>query len=242
MDLAREISRFRLGRDPGVTVLTGAGVSAESGIPTFRGPEGLWMTHRAEELATPGAFVRDPVLVWKWYDWRRQVCARAEPNAAHTAIAALDRRLPRFCLVTQNVDDLHRRAGSKRVVELHGNIFRARCVGCGRVRDDLAVPLEEVPPECDCGSILRPDVVWFGESLREADLRDAFEACRSCKVMLVVGTSGVVHPAASMPFVAKEAGAVVIEVNPEETPVTPVADLHLSGKAADIVPALAAHL
>jgi NAD-dependent deacetylase len=242
MDAAKEISRLRLSPDPSVTVLTGAGISAESGVPTFRGPGGLWKTYRAEELATPEAFARDPVMVWEWYDWRRQAMAGTEPNPAHAAIASLDRRLSRFSLVTQNVDGLHRKAGSKRIVELHGNIFRARCVRCGKVRDDLAIPLESIPPECECGGILRPDVVWFGESLRERDLRQAFEDSRSCDLMIVVGTSAVVQPAASMPVVAKEAGAIVIEVNPDETCITCLVDLHLRGKAAEILPGLAASI
>jgi NAD-dependent deacetylase len=242
LNQSHDISRLGLGKDPYVAVLTGAGVSAESGVPTFRGKDGLWKTHRAEELATPGAFARDPVLVWEWYDWRRQVCARTEPNPAHAAIARLDRSLSRFLLVTQNVDGLHARAGSKRIVELHGNIFRARCTRCGEARNDLEVPLAEIPPRCRCGAMLRPDVVWFGEGLPEEALRAAFEASRSCDLMLVVGTSAVVQPAASMPLVAKQAGAAVVEINPDATPVTPFVDIHLEGKAAEIVPTLASRL
>ena len=239
MSGARGLSGLDLGKDPSVTVLTGAGVSAESGVPTFRGEEGLWKSYRAEELATPGAFARDPGLVWEWYDWRRQVCAATDPNPAHAAIVELDLALSRFLLVTQNVDGLHARAGSTRIVELHGNIFRARCTGCGTVREDLPVPLEEIPPVCGCGGALRPDVVWFGEGLPEEALARAFEASRSCDLMLVVGTSAVVQPAASMPLLAKQAGARVIEVNPDATPITPFVDLHLEGKAAEILPGLA---
>ena len=236
------ISELGLNADPYVAVLTGAGISAESGVPTFRGEGGLWKSHRPEELATPGAFARDPGLVWEWYDWRRQVCAGTEPNPGHAAIADLDKALSRFLLVTQNVDGLHARAGSRRIVEIHGNIFRARCTRCGAIREDLAVPLEEVPPRCDCGALLRPDVVWFGESLPGDALEQAFEVSRSCDLMLVVGTSAVVQPAASMPLLAKQAGAKVVEVNPDATPITPFVDLHLEGKAAEILPAIAADI
>ena len=239
MNIAYDLSHLGLEEDPHIGVLTGAGVSAESGVPTFRGEDGLWKSYRAEELATPGAFARDPALVWEWYDWRRQVCAGTEPNPAHEAIAGLDRALSRFLLVTQNVDGLHARAGSKRIVELHGNIFRARCTRCGAMKDDLSVPLEEIPPRCECGALLRPDIVWFGEGLQETALQQAFEVCRSCDLMLVVGTSAVVQPAASMPLLAKQAGAGIIEINPDATPITPLVDLHLEGKAAEILPALA---
>jgi NAD-dependent deacetylase len=238
MSIRYDLSHLDLDRDPYVSVLTGAGVSAESGVPTFRGEDGLWKSYRPEELATPGAFARDPGLVWEWYDWRRQVCARTEPNPAHAAIAELDRVLSRFLLVTQNVDGLHARAGSRRIVELHGNIFRARCTGCGTARDDLAVPLEEIPARCECGAMLRPDVVWFGEGLPETAIAEALKASRSCDVMLVVGTSAVVQPAASMPLLAKQAGAGIIEINPDATPITPFVDLHLEGKAAEILPDL----
>ena len=242
MSTSDDISRLDLSHDPYVAILTGAGVSAESGVPTFRGKDGLWKTYRAEELATPGAFEHDPALVWEWYDWRRQICAAALPNAAHEAIARLDAALSRFLLITQNVDGLHERAGARRIVELHGSIFRARCLDCGVVRRDMAVPLESIPPRCTCGGILRPDVVWFGEMLPEAALREAFEVSRSCSLMLVVGTSAVVQPAASMPLLAKQAGAKVIEINPTETPVTPFVDVHLEGKAAVILPELVNHL
>lgn len=237
-----DLSHLGLEKDPHIGVLTGAGVSAESGVPTFRGEDGLWKSYRPEELATPGAFARDPVLVWEWYDWRRQVCAGTEPNPAHEAIVDLDRALSRFLLITQNVDGLHARAGSERIVELHGNIFRARCTRCGTVKDDLAVPLEEIPPKCECGALLRPDIVWFGEGLPETLLQQAFEVCRSCDLMLVVGTSAVVQPAASMPLLAKQAGAGVIEINPDATPITPFVDLHLEGQAAEILPALAGQI
>ena len=233
-----DLSGFELAGDSFIAVLTGAGVSAECGIPTFRGEGGLWKTHRAEELATPGAFAEDPRLVWEWYDYRRQICASKDPNPAHYAITRLDEALPNFLLVTQNVDGLHRRAGTKRMVELHGNLFRARCTECGAVTDALQVPLPEIPPRCGCGGLLRPDVVWFGEALPEDALRGGLDASRDCDLMVVVGTSGVVQPAASMPLLAKQAGARVIEVNPDPTPITPFADLHLEGKAGAVLPGL----
>jgi NAD-dependent deacetylase len=221
-----------------VLALTGAGVSAESGVPTFRGPEGLWRQFRPEDLATPQAFARDPGLVWEWYGWRREKIAGCAPNAAHHALAALDRRAPGFLLATQNVDGLHARAGSARMLELHGNLWRLRCTGCGEVREDRRVPLPELPPRCACRALLRPDVVWFGEGLPAEALERSFTAAREAEVALVVGTSSLVHPAAALPQVARAAGAFVIEVNPEPTPLTPLAAVSLRGRAAEILPAL----
>jgi NAD-dependent deacetylase len=221
-----------------VVVLTGAGVSAESGVPTFRGTDGLWRNHRAEDLATPEAFGRDPRLVWEWYDWRRQLIARCAPNAAHYAIAQLEWRVPAFLLITQNVDGLHRLAGSVRVVELHGNIWRMRCLQDGTVTERLDVPLPAVPPRCQCGGLLRPDVVWFGEALPAEALEQAFRAAESCDVFLVVGTSAVVQPAATLPVIAQRNGAYVVEVNLDPTPLTAVAHESHHGKAGDVLPRL----
>jgi NAD-dependent deacetylase len=221
-----------------VLVLTGAGVSAESGVPTFRGPEGLWRQFRPEDLATMDAFERDPKLVWEWYAWRREQIAPLRPNPAHQAIAALEREAPDFLLATQNVDGLHRQAGSRSLVELHGTLWRVRCTGCGQVEDDRRVPLPELPPRCACGAGLRPDVVWFGEALPAAPLEQAFAAARDADVVLVVGTSSLVYPAAALPQAARAAGAFVIEVNPEPTPLTPLAQVSLRGRAAEVVPAL----
>jgi NAD-dependent deacetylase len=228
----------RILRAKRVIVLTGAGVSAESGVPTFRGADGLWRRHRAEDLATPGAFARDPRLVWEWYDWRRQLIATRQPNAAHEAIAALETHVPDFLLVTQNVDGLHRRAGSRRMAELHGNLWRVRCLTEGAVTDNLEVPLPSLPPRCACGALLRPDVVWFGEALPTDAIRTAWDAAESCDVMLVVGTSALVQPAASLPMVAKAHGAYVAEVNLEATPLTRIADESHCGKAGEILPRL----
>jgi NAD-dependent deacetylase len=179
-------------------VLTGAGISVESGIPTFRGPEGLWRTFLPEDLATPQAFARDPQLVWEWYDWRRGKITQARPNPGHEALVRLESLVPEFLLLTQNVDGLHRLAGSRRLLKIHGSIWEVRCLACGAVREDRRVPLP-LPPQCDaCGGLLRPNVVWFGEALDPYILPQAEAALTRCQVVLVVGTSAVVQPAASM--------------------------------------------
>jgi NAD-dependent deacetylase len=221
----------------GIVVLAGAGMSAESGVPTFRGADGLWRNFRAEDLATPGAFARDPVLVWEWYEWRRGLVAECEPNAAHHAVNELESSTDGpFLLVTQNVDGLHRLAGTKSFCEVHGCLWETRCLGCGAVEERRDHPLGELPPVCVCGGTLRPNVVWFGESLPEAALNSAFVAAQECDVMVVVGTSGVVYPIAYLPQVAKNAGAYVIEVNLERTPLSSLADeVHL-GPAGEVLP------
>ncbi len=221
-----------------VAVLTGAGVSAESGVPTFRGADGLWRRYRAEELATPEAFAHDPKLVWEWYDWRRQLLAKCEPNPAHHAIVRLESCCPEFLLITQNVDGLHQRAGSRSLVELHGNLWRVRCPGCETTTENREVPFQTLPPRCACGGLLRPDVVWFGEPLPPEAMQRAFAAAEACEVMLVAGTSAVVQPAASLPTVAREHGAYVVEVNPEPTPLSAMAHEVHRGMAGEILPAL----
>jgi NAD-dependent deacetylase len=215
-------------------VLTGAGISAESGIPTFRGPGGLWRNFRPEDLATLEAFSRDPTLVWDWYESRRRVIAGAEPNAAHYAIA----KLPRCTVVTQNVDELHQRAGSADVLEIHGSIWKLRCMRCGDSRHDMSVPLTEIPPKCECGGVRRPGVVWFGEELPFDVWDNAQQAVESCDVLLVVGTSAVVYPAASLVPFAKLAGATVVEVNPDETPLSAAVDHTIRGRAGEVLPQL----
>jgi NAD-dependent deacetylase len=228
----------RLATARNVLVLTGAGISAESGVPTFRGPEGLWGQFRPEDLATPEAFARDPELVWRWYAWRRDRIAPLEPNAGHRAIVILEGRVPEFLLATQNVDGLHARAGSLRMLELHGSLWRLRCVRCSFRGEDRRSPLPEVPPRCSCGSLLRPDVVWFGEALPAAALDQTFAAAHAADFVLVVGTSGLVYPAAALPEAARSAGAVLVEVNPTETPHTALADVSIRGGAAAVLPAL----
>jgi NAD-dependent deacetylase len=222
-----------------VVVLTGSGVSAESGVPTFRDAQtGLWENFDPMDLATPEAFERDPKLVWKWYEWRRKLIGEARPNPAHTALAALEKSIADFTLITQNVDGLHREAGSENVLELHGNIRRTVCS-----RERTVVEPEDfvegTPPRCPrCDAFLRPDVVWFGEMLPLGAMEAASEAARGCDVFISAGTSSVVYPAASLPHEAKDAGAYLIEINPDETPLTGVADIVLRGSAGEILPAL----
>lgn len=237
-ELEAELSSARC-----VCVLTGAGVSAESGIPTFRGPDGLWKKYRIEELATPEAFARHPMVVWEWYAWRREVMSQAQPNPAHYALADLEDRFAlrpgtTFTLVTQNVDGLHERAGSRNILRLHGSVWTLRCTACGAQHEDHCVPLDPFPPRCVCENIMRPAVVWFGELLPEAALRQSIEAAAAADLFLVVGTSALVYPAASLPLVAKQQGARLIEINPEPTPLSEVADLTLTGNAGEILGAL----
>ncbi|HBG46941.1 MAG TPA: NAD-dependent deacylase [Deltaproteobacteria bacterium] len=229
--------RERLKAARSLVVLTGAGVSAESGVPTFRGAEGLWRNFNPQELATPEAFEADPRLVWEWYDWRRSIIAGIRPNPAHYALAELERRSPGFTLITQNVDGLHGAAGSRNVLEIHGSIWTVRCVECGNSSENRDVPIK-ILPRCSCGGLLRPGVVWFGESLPEEVLYRAFEAASSADCMLVIGTSGIVQPAASLAARAKGAGAFVAEINPEATPLSDIMDARLPGKAAELMPRL----
>jgi NAD-dependent deacetylase len=220
-----------------VAVLTGAGISAESGIPTFRGEDGLWNKFRAEELATPEAFSHDPKLVWEWYDWRRGIIAQKKPNPGHKVLARWENALPAFSLITQNIDGLHQKSGSKNISELHGNIWKVRCTKEGTVTENYDTPLKEIPPRCSsCGALLRPHVVWFGESLSSSVLNAAFLISSSCNIMFVIGTSAVVQPAASLPLAAAEAGAKVVEINPDPTPLTSLADFSFKGKAGKILP------
>jgi NAD-dependent deacetylase len=232
-------AREWIARAESTAVLTGAGISAESGVPTFRGPEGLWKEFKPEDLATPEAFARDPRLVWEWYDWRRGLIAQAQPNAAHRALAELERRKRRFTLITQNVDGLHDLAGSGKILKLHGDIWRMRCLECGADFPNRRTPLPKIPPHCACGGLARPGVVWFGEALPDGIMKEAEHAAEA-DVFLVVGTSAVVHPAAGLIPYAKQSGAKVIEINPEDTPYSPIADCVLRGKAAELLPELIA--
>jgi NAD-dependent deacetylase len=225
-----------------VAVLTGAGISAESGVPTFREAQtGLWRRYRAEDLATPEAFRRDPRLVWEWYAWRRELVSHAQPNPGHLALVEMERRYPIFTLITQNVDGLHQRAGSGQrfpVIELHGNIQRTKCSKENCLVDAWGVT-DDVPPRCPhCGGLLRPDVVWFGEMLPHGALQAAMQAAQECDVFFSIGTSGLVEPAASLPELALQAGSCVIEVNLNPTPLTSRASYCLSGPSGEILPAL----
>jgi NAD-dependent deacetylase len=233
-----KIARLRqaLNQAHRVVALTGAGISAESGVPTFRGADGLWRQYRAMDLATPEAFARDPDLVWEFYNWRRELLAKLAPNAAHRALVELERRVPAFLLVTQNIDDLHHAAGSRKMLELHGNIWRLRCTGCGQVTEDRTRPLPARPACGACGKLLRPDVVWFGEMLDPVILNQAMQALGSCQVLLIIGTSANVQPAASMGLHAKRQGALVAEINLEPTPYSGSYDLTILGKAGEILP------
>lgn len=222
-----------------VTILTGAGVSAESGVPTFRQAQtGLWAQYDPHDLATPAAFRRDPKLVWDWYAWRRELVSQAQPNPAHLALVEMARRVPHFALVTQNVDNLHQRAGSQNVIELHGNITRIKCAKDGRIISSWPKS-DETPPRCpDCGHYLRPDVVWFGESLPPHALEQSMQLAQGSDLFFSIGTSALVQPAASLPLLAVENGAVLVEVNPDQTPLTRYADYALQGPAGEVLPAL----
>ena len=232
------ILKEKLAEARAVTVLTGAGISADSGVPTFRGVDGLWRNYRAEDLATPEAFERDPRLVWEWYNWRRELLATKQPNSAHEAVAELERRYEQFWLITQNVDGLHRAAGSRKLSEIHGSIWMVRCTACGSIEDNRDVPIAILPTCRDCNGLLRPHIVWFGESLFPEDLTQCASALQACDVLIVIGTSGVVYPAAGFASMAKEAGAFVAEINLDTTPQSDLVDLSIQGRAKDVVPLL----
>lgn len=232
------IVKQRLADARRVTVLTGAGISADSGVPTFRGADGLWRNFRAEDLATPEAFARDPRLVWEWYNWRREVIATTQPNEAHKTLVELERRCPDFWLMTQNVDGLHRDAGSRKLSEIHGNIWKVRCTGCGIVDNNRDVPISILPYCFGCRSLLRPHIIWFGESLFASDLDQCSRVLRHCEVLLIIGTSGIVYPAAGFASIAKDAGAFVVEINPDPTPQSALVDISLHGRAKNVVPLL----
>ena len=221
-----------------VVSLTGAGVSAESGVPTFRDAQsGLWANFKPEELATPEAFRRNPKLVWDWYAWRREKVHTVQPNPGHIALAELERHIPDFTLVTQNVDGLHQRAGSPNVIELHGNITRVKCFNEGTIVKEWA-DTTDVPRCPRCDGYLRPDVVWFNESLPIGAFETAEAKARSCDVFLSVGTSSIVYPAAMLPEVALNSRATVIEINPDETPLTQLATHSVRGKSGEVLPDL----
>ncbi len=226
-----------------VAVLTGAGISAESSVPTFREAQtGLWAKYDPQELATPQAFRRNPNLVWEWYTWRRELISEAVPNPGHMALVELAQIVPEFVLITQNVDGLHQRAGSQNVIALHGNIMENKCVANGHLINSWPES-NEVPPHCPiCNSLLRPNVVWFGENLPAHALQTAVQAAQSCDLFLSIGTSALVHPAASLPLMAVESGATTVEINPQETPLTRWMDYVLTGAAGELLPGLIASL
>jgi NAD-dependent deacetylase len=235
-----------LKKEDRITIMSGAGISAESGVPTFRGEDGLWKGYDATQLANPQAFANDPDKVLEWYIWRRNLIGESQPNPAHYAIAELEKTGNDVVVITQNIDNLHRESGSTKIIELHGNIWKIRCSGnCSEIRD---VPKDFDPPgdaprECpNCGKLLRPHIVWFGEMLDPVDIRASEERLSNTDVLFIVGTSGVVQPAASLGYIAKSAGAFVVEVNLEATPLTGMADQSLFGPAGEILPKIFEHL
>jgi NAD-dependent deacetylase len=220
-----------------VAVLTGAGVAQESGLRTFRDAQsGLWAQYRPEDLATPRAFARDPKLVWDWYAHRREAVRGVHPNAGHYALVEMEKKIPEFTLITQNVDGLHHAAGSKNILELHGNILNVRCSECGTFADSWGDDLEVVPRCEKCNGLLRPDVVWFEESLPREQLEAAVYATRACQVFFSIGTSGSVEPAAELAYAAKDEGAIVVEINADPTPLTSKVDFALRGRSGEILP------
>jgi NAD-dependent deacetylase len=224
-----------------VAALTGAGISAESGVPTFRGEQGLWKNYKPEELANFDSFIKNPKLVWQWYNFRKNLIRQVQPNPGHHALVKMETLFQNFFLITQNVDNLHRLAGNKRIYELHGNIMRNRCVDCYKQCRDLLMNAEGLP-YCDCGGLIRPDVVWFGESLPEKELTKSFEAAETADIFFSIGTSAVVQPAASLPIQAKRAGAYVVEINNEPTVITDYVDESILGKSGEILPKLITHI
>jgi NAD-dependent deacetylase len=234
-------SRFRsvLSSAERVVAFTGAGISAESGVPTFRGDDGIWKKLRPEELASMNGFMKNPALVWEWYQYRRTIIGQVQPNAGHRVLAAMESVFPSMTVITQNVDNLHRRAGSTLVYELHGNIERNYCITCGTVYRDADVPVRNGSPVCpSCNGLIRPDVVWFGEMLPENQWAAAVRSAEASDLFFSIGTSAVVYPASSLPLIGKRAGAFLVEVNPEPTPLTDRVDEFLQGPAGVILPAV----
>lgn len=230
-EIVREASR--------ITVLTGAGISAESGVPIFRGKEGLWNNYRPEELATPKAFFDNPATVWEWYDWRRSLMKKAEPNHGHFALSELERQKEKFTLITQNVDGLHQLAGSENIIELHGNLWEIRCIKCNNTERNYLVPMPQLPPKCSrCSEIMRPNIVWFGEIIPMQKIDRCILAIEDSDLFIIIGTSGLVEPAASFGFIAKENNKTVIEINLDTTPGTGLYDLSLKAKSGELLPLL----
>jgi NAD-dependent deacetylase len=220
-----------------LVVLTGAGISAESGIPTFRGDGGIWKSYRPEDLATPEAFKRDPSLVWEFYHWRRKLIAASSPNPGHLTLAQMENELNDFTLITQNVDGLHQQAGSKNVIEIHGSIWDIVCTGCDKMCSDQQVTEDTGVPICQiCGEMTRPDVVWFGEMLDADILKEAADLASEAKTMMVIGTSALVQPANALPILAKRNGAELIEINPDVTPLSAIVDIRFSRPSGEVLP------
>jgi NAD-dependent deacetylase len=237
-DAVSELTR-RVREASSITVLTGAGISAASGVPTFRGVDGLWRNYSPQELATPHAFRKDPKLVWEWYDWRRGLISKCSPNAAHQVLAAWSKRVPGFTLITQNVDGLHEKAGTEDVIRFHGSIWEVFCWNqCPSSPErwvDRTVPLEKIPPECPyCGGLIRPGVVWFGEGIDGAVL-DRSMAALDCDIFMTIGTAAVVYPAAGLIDAAHQRGAYTVEINLEATPASGAVDFSIQGPAEEVL-------
>ncbi|TGJ99919.1 NAD-dependent deacylase [Leptospira selangorensis] len=230
------IEKFKNSKN--ILALTGAGISAESGVPTFRGKEGLWKEYRAEELATPQAFQRDPRLVWEWYLWRIELISNKSPNPAHFALAELEKKRSDFYLITQNVDGLHKKSGSERIIEIHGNIFRNKCTRCSKTYDSDPSELKNSTECRNCKSLVRPDVLWFGESYDTDLLNQAVYLAEKSEIVFVIGSSGAVGIPVELARIAKENGAFVIEINIDPSGYSRYSDLFLQGKAGEILPEL----
>ncbi|MFZ0452196.1 MAG: NAD-dependent deacylase [Ignavibacteriaceae bacterium] len=220
-----------------IVFFTGAGISAESGIPVFRGKDGIWNKLKPEELANFNAFLKNPELVWEWYQHRKKIVSGSGPNAGHLAIMEMENYFPDVKVITQNIDNLHKRAGSKTIYELHGNIERNYCIKCKKVYYDI-VPLEGKTPKCECGGLIRPNVVWFGEYLPQDQFDASYLAAENADIFFIVGTSAIVYPAASLIYKAKESGAALVEVNIERTEISGIVDFSLFGKAGEVLPAV----
>jgi NAD-dependent deacetylase len=231
-----EALKARLEKTRSIVILTGAGISAASGVPTFRGKNGLFQGIKPETLATLEAFLHNPSLVWKWYNWRRKIISQAKPNPAHFALSKLEQKIKQTTIITQNVDGLHKKAKNKNLIEIHGNIWQVKCIKCPYNNEDLRVPIPLLPKCPECNEILRPDVVWFGEEPKH--LSKVMEKLNSCEVFLSIGTSGIVQPAASFFSIAKDHGAYTVEINLEPTPLSPFFDLLILGRAEQIIPSL----
>jgi NAD-dependent deacetylase len=242
--MPRQRSQFKdelleqLANADSIAVLTGAGISAASGVPTFRGKDGLWKNFKAEELANFNAFSQNPELVWEWYMWRRELINKVEPNKAHYALVDMETLTENFVIITQNVDNLHRLAGSRNIIELHGNIMQNKCTDCSKPHIGEISLLHGVPKCQQCGGFIRPDVVWFGELLPENAIHSAKSWAMKSQIFIVVGTSGVVEPAASLPFIAKANDALLIEINTEQTPLTTHMDEFFVSPADEVLPKL----
>jgi len=234
-----EILIEKLKKAENVLFFTGAGISAESGIPTFRGENGIWKKFKPEELANFNAFISNPDLVWEWYQYRRKIASQSEPNPGHYTIAEFEKHFKNITVVTQNVDNLHRRAGSSKIYELHGNIERNFCIECKTFYDSNEIKVSEKVPRCEnCGGLIRPDVVWFGEALPQDVFTASEKEAENCDICFVVGTSAVVYPAAYIPITAKSSKAYMVEINIEPTEITRACDISLFGKSGEVLPKL----